>query len=557
MIQVVKNYLLVVLFGFTTNNISAQVSFCAVGDILLDRDVKKVIEINGIEFPFNNVAALIRENDLAFFNMECPLSNESDGYPINKRYSFRAEPEYIHGLKYAGFNIASLANNHTIDLGKSGLLKTIENLNTDSIYTIGAGKNQDEAFKPLLIEKSGETFAFFGMLEFLLEGTTFNENQPYPAYGQIDRLCNEIRHLNSDIDNIIVSFHWGQESAVVPTSMQIEYAHKVVDAGADLVLGHHPHVLQSIETYKGKLILYSLGNFVFDNTAKLQKESVIFNCQFKNGQIIKPELIPVYIDNCQPSIASEDIKKDILNHLNKVSNQFKTTLTLNDNLLKINYDYEKPIRELNFSNRSFYLFKNRIVTYNSFNEEIQYSLPDTNYTLIDADLLAKENCVYIYSIVQNTTDNKSRIAVFPFSVEKNEFLKPSLDSHENFNPWKIKVFDVDLDDKPEIIVGVNKSTKYYDNEENRVFVFNVDNDYFYPKWLGSKIGNPIIDFKICKTTKRLVVLEKSDVNNTNMVVSYKWNGFGFDNDKILNEFGNEINLNIDFQLSDYKFRTVL
>lgn len=324
MIRVVKKYLLATLFCVTTYNISAQISFCAVGDILLDRDVRKVIEKNGIEFPFQNIATIINEHDLAFFNMECPLANESDGYPINKRYSFRAEPEYIQGLKYSGFNIASVANNHTIDLGKSGLLKTIENLNTDSIYTFGGGINQDEAFKPLLIEKDGETFAFFGMLEFLLEGTTFNENQPYPAFGQIDRLCNEIRHINSDINNIIVSFHWGQESAVIPTSKQIEYAHKVVDAGADLVLGHHPHVLQSIETYKSKLILYSLGNFVFDNTAKLQKESVIFNCQFKNGQIINPELIPVYIDNCQPSIASIVIKKDILNHLNKVSNQFKT-----------------------------------------------------------------------------------------------------------------------------------------------------------------------------------------------------------------------------------------
>jgi len=557
MIQVVKHYCLIILLGLSTYNISAQVSFCAVGDVLLDREVRKVIKKNGIEFPFKNIDKIVNEKDLAFFNMECPLANENDGYPINKRYSFRAEPEYINGLKYAGFNVASVSNNHTIDYGKSGLLKTIEILNTDLIHTIGGGKNQDEAFKPLLIEKNGETFVFFGMLEFLLEGTTFNENQPYPAYGQIDRLCNEIRQLNSDIDNIIVSFHWGQEGAVIPTSKQIEYAHKVIDAGTDLVLGHHPHVLQSIETYKGKLILYSLGNFVFDNTAKLQKESVIFNCQFKNGQIINPELIPVYIDSCQPSIASKDIRKDIFKHLNKVSNPFKTTLTLNDNSLSINYDFEKPIQELSSSNRIFYLYRDKIVTYNSFNEKIQYSLPDTNYVLIDAALFTNDNRIFIYSIVQNKNNNKSRIAVFPFSIDKNEFLKPSLDSHENYNPWKIRVFDVDNDDKPEIIVGVNKSTRYYDNEENRIFVFNADNDYFYPKWLGSKIGNPIVDFKVCKATNRLVVLEKSEVNNSNMIVSYKWNGFGFDNEKILNEIGNQIDLNIDFQLADYKFKTVL
>lgn len=557
MIQVVKCCCLFFLLCLSAFNSSAQVSFCAVGDVLLDRDVRKVIEKHGVNYPFENIAAFINKNDLAFFNMECPLVSESDGYPINKKYSFRAEPEYIKGLKYAGFNIASVANNHTIDFGKSGFLKTIEILNRDSIFTIGGGANQNEAFKPLLIEKSGETFAFFGMLEFLLEGTTFNENQPYPAFGQIDKLCNAISQLNSDIDNIIVSFHWGQENAVIPTSKQIEYAHKVVDAGADLVIGHHPHVLQSIETYKDKLILYSLGNFVFDNSGKLQKESVIFRCQFSNSQLIKPELIPVYINNCQPETQSQQTKTDIFEHLNKVSNPFNTSLTLTDQSIRITYDIEKPIKELNVDKHSFYLYKNRITTYNSLNEKIEYFLPDTNFVLVDADLLMQDNCFYVYSIVKNTNDNKSRIAVFPFSIERNEFLKPSLDSHENYNPWKIKVFDVDSDKNPEIIVGVNKSTRYYDNEENRIFVFNVDKDYFFPKWLGSKLGNPIIDFKISQNTNRLLILEKSAVKNTNMVVSYKWNGFGFDNDKILFETEKLIDLKLQFHLSDFNFKTVL
>jgi poly-gamma-glutamate synthesis protein (capsule biosynthesis protein) len=557
MIQVAKYCCLISLISLSTFELSAQVSFCAVGDVLLDRDVRKVIEKNGINYPFENIATLINENDLAFFNMECPLVKPSDGYPINKKYSFRAEPEYITGLKYAGFNIASVANNHTIDYGKSGFLKTIENLNKDSIYTIGGGTNQDEAFAPLLIKKDGETFAIFGVLEFLLEGTVFNENQPYPAFGQIDKLCKIIRELNSDIDNIIVSVHWGQENALIPTSKQIEYAHKIVDAGADLVLGHHPHVLQSIETYKDKLILYSLGNFIFDNTGKLQKESVIFRCQFKNKQLIKPELIPIYINNCKPEIASKQTSSDILEHLNKISKPFNTSLTLTDNIIKINYNQDKPIKELSAYNRSFYLFKNRITTYDSYNKKIQYFLPDTNFILIDADLLTKDNYFYIYSIVKSKTDNKSRIAVFPFSIEKNEFLKPSLDSHEDFNPWKIRLFDVDKDEIPEIIVGVNKSTRYYENEENRIFVFNTDKDYFFPKWLGSKLGNPIIDFKICQNTNRLVILEKSEVKNTNMVVTYKWNGFGFDNDKILFEIKNINNLKVQFQLLDYNFKTVL
>jgi len=557
MIQVAKYCYIIILLSFSTFNLFAQVNFCAVGDVLLDRNVRKAIEKNGVKYPFENIAKIIKENDLAFFNIECPLADNSDGYPINKKYSFRAEPEYIKGLKYAGFNIASVANNHTIDYGKSGFLKTIEILNKDSIFTIGGGTNQDEAFNPLLIEKNGETFAFFGMLEFLLEGTTFNVDQPYPAFGRIDKLCELIKQLNSEIDYIIVSFHWGQENAVIPTSRQIEYAHKVVDAGADLVLGHHPHVLQSIETYKNKLILYSLGNFVFDNSGKLQKESVIFHCQFKNRQLIKPELTPIYINNCQPDLASIQTSSEILTHLNKVSNPFNSSLSLSDNTIIIGYNEETPIKELNENKYSFHLFRNKIILYNSNNEGIQYFLPDTNFILIDADLYVENNNFYIYSIVQNKIDKESRIAVFPFSTERNEFLQPSLDSHANYNSWKIKVFDVDNDENPEIIVGVNKSTKYYDNEENRIFVFNTDKDYFFPKWLGSKIGNPIIDFKICQNTNRLVILEKSREKQANMVVTYKWNGFGFDNDKILFEIENLNNLKVQFQLSEYTFNTVL
>ena len=124
---------------------------------------------------------------------------------------------------------------------------------------------------------------------------------------------------------------------MIPSSRQIEYAHEVIDAGADLVLGHHPHVLQSIEIYKDKLILYSLGNFIFDNSEELQKQSVIFLCKFRNGQIFEPELIPVYINDCRPELASADIKKNIFEHCNKVSNSFNTSLSLDEYSIKIKY----------------------------------------------------------------------------------------------------------------------------------------------------------------------------------------------------------------------------
>ncbi|MEN8119373.1 MAG: CapA family protein [Bacteroidota bacterium] len=556
MTQVVNYILIIIILQFNIANTFAQVSFCAVGDVLLDRGVRKNIEKNNVFYPFENIRNIISQNDIALFNLECPLVDSSNGYPLNKKYSFRAEPSYIEGVKYAGFNIASVANNHTIDYGKDGFLKTIELLEKNNIFPVGGGKNQIDAFKPVLIEKDGETFAFFALLEFLLEATTFNENRPYPAFGQIDRLCKVIQKYNSRIDNIIVSFHWGKENVIVPSARQIEYAHKVIDAGADLVLGHHPHVIQSIETYRNKLIVYSLGNFIFDNSRELQKQSIIFQCKFREGSVIEPHLIPVNIKNNRPEIANKSTSYEIFEHLKKVSGAFNTTYTFDREIIQINYKANKPIKEIFYEDFKFNIFKNQISVCDNKGFTYSYTLPDTNYNINDVCAHFEDDVVYFYTIVVNKATDKSRVAIFPFSINDCKFLRPSLDNHEDFNPWKIEIFDVDKDENLEIILGVNKSTRYYEDKENRIFVFNREKDYIFPKWLGSKVGNPIIDFKIDKISESLIILEVSKDTTVNKVVSYKWNGFGFDNDKILYDLENDKNKRIHFLLADIKFNTL-
>ncbi len=554
MTQVVKYIFFIIVFHFTFGHASAQVSFCAVGDVLLDRGIRKTIEENSVYFPFDKIKNLISQNDIAFLNLECPLVDSSEGYPLNKKYSFRAEPSYIKGIKYAGFNIASVANNHTIDYGKNGFLKTIELLKENNVFPVGGGKNQKEAFKPVLIEKEGETFAFFGLLGFLLEATTFNENRPYPAFGQIDSLCGIVKKYNSKIENIIVSFHWGKEYVLIPTAKQTEYAHKVIDAGADLVLGHHPHVIQSIETYRNKLIIYSLGNFIFDNSNDLQKQSIIFQCKFKQGSIIEPRLLPISIKNGRPELADRNVASKIFEHLKKVSSTFNTTYTFDKEFIQINYLANKPIKEIFYKNFKFDVFKNHIEVYDNIGLKFSYSLPDTNYLIEDICSHYNNDIISFYSIVFNRISEKSRVAIFPYSFNRSQFLKPSLDSHDYFNPWKIEILDVDNDKNPEIILGVNKSTRYFNIKENRIFVFNREKAYIFPKWFGSKVGNPIIDFKIDKDVpNNLIILEESKDTSVNKIVSYKWNGFGFDNDKILYDLEDDKNKKIHFELSDLKF----
>lgn len=517
-------------------NLTAQVKFSAVGDILLDRGVRKSIEQNNIYFPFEKVALYFKSNDINFFNLETPLAYKSDGVRINKRFSFRSEPEVIKGLKFSNLNVASVANNHTIDFGKSGFIKTIEYLKKDSIIPVGGGNNQDEAFTPAILNVKDQRTAIFGYLEFLLEGTIFNQSQPYPAYGDIDRLCNEIKSIRPKVDNIIISFHWGQEGAITPTMKQTEYAHKVIDAGADLVIGHHPHVLQSIETYKSKLILYSLGNFIFDNKEKMQNETAIFQCELKYGKIIEPHLIPIKIINCQPQTADSISQIGIYNHLNEVSKDFNTNLSFLNGIIKINKE-DRIVKELKNSDLRIQITEKQITILDQYQRNFQCSLPDSNFQFIDADTWKVDSTLYIYAIVKNKKENNSQLAIFPFSTSKNIFLKPSLDAHKHYNAWKIQVSDIDGDTNPELIVGVKKSTRYYSEIENRIFVFNAENDYIYPKWLGSRLGGHILDFMVT-SDKKLLLFQKSRNNSLYTLSSFKWNGFGFDIENVIKESEN-------------------
>ncbi|MFB6319869.1 CapA family protein [Saccharicrinis sp. FJH54] len=533
----------------------SQVRFCAVGDILLDREVRKVIEDKGIFYPFEGTRRLISQNDIAFFNLECPVANPDEGYAINKRYSFRADPDYINGLAYAGFNVASVANNHTIDYGKPGLLNTMKHLQSASILPVGAGSDQEEAFEPVLIEKNGETFAIFAILDFLLEGTVFNELSVYPAYGQKERLCKLITKYNSVVDNIIISFHWGNENQALPSEKQVELAHAVVDAGADLVLGHHPHVLQSIENYRGKLILYSLGNFVFDNSKNEQKQSAVFQCQFHNGQIMVPELIPVLINNCRPVPAEEKTSEEIIKRLNRLSNPFDVKISKKNAAYKINYSAEKPLKELMSDGVHFNIFQNKIDSY--YDHKITtFSMQDSSFVFSDAVLNTEKDTAFIYAIIKDTLLNISRLAIFPYAILKNEYLRPSIDSHTGLFPWKLQIMDVDEDQRPELVVGVKKKTRYHNIEENRIFVYNISKDYIYPKWLGSKVGNPIVDFKVDGISNRLIILERFKNSADQMIISYKWNGFGFKNDAIIQQLDSAANIKFRFHLSDYSFNAL-
>jgi poly-gamma-glutamate synthesis protein (capsule biosynthesis protein) len=316
-----------------TKNSSAQekVTFCAVGDVLFDRGVRTMIEKKGVDYPFEKVAEFINQYDLAFCNLECPISKRGD--PLAKICTFRGDSSFVEGLKKSGFNIFCLANNHTLDYGRNALLDTKEILERNGFYTVGAGTNQKEASKGKIIKKKGMTFAFLAYVTMPLEGITYSDSLPGPAQSDIDEIIEEIRNIRETVDFIIISFHWGTEFAQFPSDIQKEYAHQVINNGADLVIGHHPHVIQSIEKYEGKFIIYSLGNFVFDQHKVVRRESIIFGCTFENKRIVFSYIVPVLLEKFRPDFATDKDYERIMKKIETISKGYKVKFTENEGIL--------------------------------------------------------------------------------------------------------------------------------------------------------------------------------------------------------------------------------
>ncbi len=235
------------------------------GDIMLDRGVEQSIKLHGgsYSFPFEKVAERLRKYDFLFANLEGPLSDK--GSDLYNLYSFRMSPEALSGLSFAGFDGLSVANNHMGDWGREALADTLQRLAEAGIGAIGGGMNEADAYSPKFFTVRGARVAFVGMSQFGKGQFDAVEDKPGVAIISDEKLAEEIKIArDSGADIVIVSFHYGEEYASLPTEFEKRIAHLAIDLGANLVIGHHPHVLQPIEIYKDGYIAYSLGNFIFD-----------------------------------------------------------------------------------------------------------------------------------------------------------------------------------------------------------------------------------------------------------------------------------------------------
>lgn len=291
------------------------VTMTAVGDCTLATDINAdpdgsfkayADSLNGdYSYFFKNVAPIFSEDDLTIVNFEGTLSNQ--GTRQDKQFAFRGKPEYVQILTSSSVEAANLANNHSADYGDVSLSDTIKYLNEAGISNF-IGTNT------AIRDVNGISVGLVGI-------DALDETEA----AKLENVIGSVKNLGAQL--VIVSIHWGVEKDTAPNETQIELAHKAIDAGADLVLGTHPHVLQGIEKYNGKYIAYSLGNFCFGgNNNPADKDTVIYRQTFTFVDGVMQEddnmsLIPATIsghddyNDYQPAIAEGDRKTQIQNKL--------------------------------------------------------------------------------------------------------------------------------------------------------------------------------------------------------------------------------------------------
>ena len=289
------------------------------GDAMMDWSVKETVKQRGPDYPFLHIKEELTASDLSVVNLETAIT--TGGIKVPKEYNFRSDPISLTGLKNAGFQLVSLANNHSFDFGQSGFNDTIANLKDYQLDYIGGGLNKEEAYGAKTYTIKGRTIKVLAFSRVLPDFSwVATESKPGLANGyDLSLIENTIKKEKVDADFLFVYIHWGVETKRSPEAFQRDWAKTMIDAGADGVIGSHPHVLQGFEYYKGKPIAYSLGNFLFPNYIKGEKaQTGILHLDIKNNHI-EMSFVPFRIVQDQIILQSDQEKQGVWNELQTLS----------------------------------------------------------------------------------------------------------------------------------------------------------------------------------------------------------------------------------------------
>jgi poly-gamma-glutamate synthesis protein (capsule biosynthesis protein) len=291
---------------------SAPLSLGLGGDVCFGLDVAPFIVNNGPDYPWSEISPLLESFDITAVNLEGPLCRSEITHPDQPSFHVRGEDSCVSPMALAGVDAVCLANDHIMDYGSKGLEETLHLLHGEEIDSFGAGASGQAARQPLIKENEGGTrVALLAFCDVAPPSYYATEDSPGLSEAALDRIP-ELVAAAEEAPYVVVVLHWGEMGSKDITPRQRELARACVDAGADLVAGSHPHVIQGIEIWEGVPIIYSLGNLVFFSQSEEGKRGLFAGCYFDEGGLKALELMPLRLEGARPAGAVGEMAMRIL-----------------------------------------------------------------------------------------------------------------------------------------------------------------------------------------------------------------------------------------------------
>ena len=457
--------LILVIILNSCNKEKEGISLTFTGDVILDRGVMDKLQLYGDSILLNSLKNF-QEQDYFIINYEGTFTDLKISQ--DDKYNFKVNKNKASLLKKGGITHASVANNHSFDYGEEGYQNTIEALTQNNIIPLG------ETCEPELFTKGKYKCAVLSV-----SLTSYNE---LFCISSIDKLKKKVIEFNNSSPSVplILYIHWGLELQPAPEKWQTELANELVELGVDAIIGHHPHIVQTVDFINNVPVFYSIGNFIADAYLPLTNKSIVVNFTIKE-KIEEIHITPVDLESYFPKIVEQKEQIDIIHSILTCSN--KIALINNDSIWLV-----KPAESVDFSEDSkIWIF------------------PAKDYSVVIKQLSSGQHKINLWQA---------------------NGISPPMHLYGKLS--ELEIDDVDNDGKDDILIGVSKKVKFDPIDKKRINVYTVNNGALQRKWMGTKFIYDIYSFKVYQSIdyNYLKTIEKDSLGNTYEGI-YEWDDFGF------------------------------
>lgn len=300
-----------------------------VGDVAFVNPIERNSKAKGYDYAWKEVGQIFQQDDFTLLNLETSITKSEEKWP-EKEFNFRSDPKHAEEMRRQSVEAVSLANNHTLDFGRKGFADTLRHLKKSGIQYTGGGADLSEAIRPILFEKNGTKIAVLSFSRVVPSVKWYagkNRSGIVGAYdSQLEEAIRIVKEWDAKTDVLMVALHWGKMHIEQPGASEERAARRLIDAGADVVIGHHPHVLQGIELYKNRPIFYSLGNFIFPNLGGNADRTMIAQVVLEGSRVRELRLHPFRIEHGRPIPLEEKGIPAELKRWRKLSEKYGTEI---------------------------------------------------------------------------------------------------------------------------------------------------------------------------------------------------------------------------------------